>query len=203
LNGNRAPAVSDLYERFADHYIADRSRTSWNEERWLDRFLDSMPAERRILDLGCGAGAPIGKYLLEHGCSITGIDTSPTLINHCREHSPQGQWLVADMRRLSLATKFDGLIAWDSFFHLNHADQRDMFPVFREHAEPAALLLFTSGTEHGEAIGEYHGEPLYHASLAPAEYESLLAENGFKVVAYVPEDPACGEHTIWLARHTS
>jgi hypothetical protein len=33
LNGNRAPAVSDLYERFADHYIADRSRTSWNEER--------------------------------------------------------------------------------------------------------------------------------------------------------------------------
>ena len=107
------------------------------------------------------------------------------------------------MRRLSLATKFDGLIAWDSFFHLNHADQRDMFPVFREHAEPAALLLFTSGTEHGEAIGEYHGEPLYHASLAPAEYESLLAENGFRVVAYAPEDPACGEHTIWLARHTS
>ena len=203
MNGNRAPAGSDLYERFADHYIVDRSRTSWNEERWLDRFLDGMPAERRILDLGCGAGAPIGKYLLEHGCSITGIDTSPTLINHCREHSPQGQWLVADMRRLSLATKFDGLIAWDSFFHLNHADQRDMFPVFREHAEPAALLLFTSGTEHGEAIGEYHGEPLYHASLAPAEYESLLAENGFRVVAYAPEDPACGEHTIWLARHTS
>ena len=203
MNGNRAPAVSDLYERFADHYIADRSRTSWNEERWLDRFLDGMPAERRILDLGCGAGAPIGKYLLEHRCSITGIDTSPTLINHCREHSPQGRWLVADMRRPSLATKFDGLIAWDSFFHLNHADQRDMFPVFREHAEPGALLLFTSGTEHGEAIGEYHGEPLYHASLAPAEYESLLAENGFRVVAYVPEDPACGEHTIWLARHTS
>ena len=29
-----------------------------------------------------------------------------------------------------------------------------MFPVFREHSSPNAALLFTSGTSHGEAIGD-------------------------------------------------
>jgi hypothetical protein len=60
--------------------------------------------------------------------------------------------------------------------------------------------MFTSGPSHGEAIGTYKGEPLYHGSLDGAEYRSLLHENGFEVVAHVGEDPACGHHTVWFAR---
>ncbi len=74
-------------------------------------------------------------------------------------------------------------MAWDSFFHLGFDDQRRMFAVFRAHAAPGAPLLFTSGPRHGEAIGRFRGEPLYHASLAPDEYRALLAANGFAVVA--------------------
>ena len=203
LKDKRIPPISDLYERLADRYISDRPGVPWNEQPWLDRFLSRLPETRRVLDLGCGTGAPIGMYLLDHSCAMTGVDTSPTLINHCRKHSPQATWLVADMRRLSLGMKFDGLIAWDSFFHLSHGDQRNMFRVFEEHAAPGALLMFTSGAEHGEAIGEYHGEPLYHASLAPEEYESLLDRHGFRVIEHVVEDPSCGAHTVWLARHVS
>ena len=42
-----------------------------------------------------------------------------------------------------------------------------MFPRFAAHAQPGAPLMFTSGSEAGEAIGEWQGEPLYHASLEP------------------------------------
>jgi len=34
--------------------------------------------------------------------------------------------------------------------------------------------MFTSGPEEGEVIGFYCGEPLYHASLDPVEYDKLL-----------------------------
>jgi hypothetical protein len=51
----------------------------------------------------------------------------------------------------------------------------------------------------GEAIGEYRGEPLYHASLDPSEYERLLASHGFAVEHYISNDPACGGRTVWLA----
>ncbi len=62
--------------------------------------------------------------------------------------------------------------------------------------------MFTSGPSHGEAIGSYRGEPLYHASLARDEYTALLAGEGFRVVAQRSEDPACGGHTVWLAQRT-
>ena len=92
---------------------------------------------------------------------------------------PNQEWIVADMRKLALQRQFSGILAWDSFFHLCQDDQRKMFPVFREHAAPKAALMFTSGPAHGEAIGSFGGEPLYHASLDPAEYRSLLDGTGF------------------------
>jgi hypothetical protein len=104
------------------------------------------------------------------------------------------------MRKLSLGKTFNGLLAWDSFFHLSHEDQRRMFPLFRSHARNGTALMFTSGPSHGVAIGSYHGEPLYHASLAPEEYRTLLDANGFCVEAHVAEDPNCEGHTVWLAR---
>ncbi|MNG42195.1 hypothetical protein D3C84_1319100 [compost metagenome] len=50
-------------------------------------------------------------------------------------------------------------------------------------------------------MGEFGGEPLYHASLSKAEYEALLQKNGFKVVAQISQDPACGGATVWLAKN--
>ncbi len=106
------------------------------------------------------------------------------------------------MRTLALERHFDGILAWDSFFHLNHADQRCMFAIFRAHAAPRAALMFTSGQSHGEALGQFQGEPLYHASLASDEYRALLAANGFEVAEHVVNDPVC-ERTIWLAQLTA
>lgn len=49
-------------------------------------------------------------------------------------------------------------------------------------------------------MGVYQGDPLYHASLDPAEYRALLAQNGFAVEVHIADDPDCGGHTVWLAR---
>ncbi|MCB1037052.1 MAG: class I SAM-dependent methyltransferase, partial [Acidobacteria bacterium] len=126
-------------------------------------------------------------------------DGSPKMIEICRSRFPEAEWRVGDMRELDLGRRFDGILAWDSFFHLSRDDQRGMFRRFAAHARPSAPLMFTSGSEDGEAIGVCCGDPLYHASLDPAEYEKLLAENGFVVKDFVEDDPDCGGHTIWLA----
>ncbi|GAA0578241.1 class I SAM-dependent methyltransferase [Craurococcus roseus] len=194
-----AERIIGLYRRHARAWAEDRG-TTLLEGAWLDRFLALLPPGAAVLDIGCGSAEPIGRYLIENGHAVTGIDSAPEMIGLCRERFPRGDWRAADMRALSLGRAFGGLLAWDSFFHLRPGDQRRMFPVFRSHAAPGAALMFTSGPAHGVAMVQFRGEPLYHASLDAAEYRALLAANGFEVAAHAVEDPACGGHTVWLAR---
>lgn len=197
-----APAddIIDLYERHARQWATDRGTDLGVEKGWLDRFVQLLPIGATTLDLGSGSGEPIARYLLGRGLAVTGVDTSPTLISLGQARFPASRWIVADMRTLTLGETFDGILAWDSFFHLNDRDQRQMFAVFKRHAAPGAALMFTSGSRRGEAIGSYRGDPLYHASLSSREYRSLLKATGFRVKAHMVNDPKCGNHTVWLAR---
>jgi SAM-dependent methyltransferase len=194
-----AERIIGLYQRHADRWDRERGRDLF-EKPWLDRFLALLQPGASILDLGCGSAEPIARYFIEKGCHVTGVDSSPALIDLCKSRFPDQNWIVNDMRTLSLSRCLDGILAWDSFFHLCPEDQRPMFDIFRAHAAPHAALMFTSGTIHGEAIGTFQGEPLYHGSLDTAEYRSLLHQNGFAVVSHVVEAPANGGRTVWLAQ---
>jgi trans-aconitate methyltransferase len=157
--------VIGIYERHAIQWDADRNTAGWNDKPWIDRFMRRLQPHAKVLDLGCGSSTPVARDLAESGIHVTGVDTSPTLISLCRERLPKHD--CADMRRLALNARFDGILAWDSFFFLPHDDQRAMFDIFAAHAAPSAVLMFNTGPAHGEAIGKYRGEPLYHASLDP------------------------------------
>jgi SAM-dependent methyltransferase len=195
-----AGRIIEHYEKHATAWDRDRQNSAWNDQVWHDRFIDSLPAGARVLDLGCGSGKPVARHMCERGLLVTGVDSSPTMISLCRSRLPEQEWMVGEMRRLSLARYFDGIVAWDSFFHLNPDDQRRMFAVFAKHSSGQAVLMFNTGPEHGEAIGCYRGEPLYHASLAAAEYVTLIGESGFKVVDHVANDEQAGGRTVWLCR---
>ncbi len=200
MSGNPADKIIDLYHKNAASWVRLRGR-GLVERSWLDRFLATMPeGGRDVLDLGCASGRPIAEYLIENGCRITGVDGAAALIGIARESFPEQTWIVADMRNLPSLSQFHGLIAWHSFFHLKPEDQRVMFETFGRLSCPGAALIFTSGTELGEAIGTFEGQPLYHGSLDSAEYRLLLQSSGFDVIRHVENDPTCGGATVWLAR---
>ena len=194
-----ADQIIGLYSRHArawDEARGDRLR----EGAWLDRLAALLPPGGTVLDLGCGGGRPIAAYLIAKGYAVTGVDSSPELIALCRERWPRQTWQVADMRGLHLRRRFDGILAWHSSFHLRPDDQEAMFAVFAEHAAPGAALMFTSGWNRGVAMGEFQGERLYHASLDPDEYHSLLKAHGFKSLAHRVDEQEAGAGAVWLAR---
>lgn len=193
--------ILSTYEQVAERFARERPKTLF-ERAWLDRFLDHVPPPRRVLDLGCGPGAPIASYLADRRAVVTGVDGAPAMLTLFEANVPRARAVHADMRQLALGEHFDGILAWNSFFHLSQDDQRAMFAIFAAHAAPGAALMFTSGPKAGEVMGHAGGQPVYHSSLAPEEYETLLANNGFSVLRYTPEDPETDFHTIWLARAT-
>ena len=191
--------IVDLYERTAAEWIAARG-TRLIEQTFLDRFTAGLAGGATILDLGCGGGAPIAAELLARGFSVTGVDSAASLIAHASALLPASEWIVGDMRGITIERDFDAVIAWHSFFHLSPADQRTMFPRFAGWTKAGAPLIFTSGSEEGTAIGTWQGEPLCHASLSGEEYRALLDANGFDVAHYWAGDSIGISPTVWLAR---
>ncbi|HEX9037444.1 MAG TPA: class I SAM-dependent methyltransferase [Ktedonobacterales bacterium] len=203
MSHRHAEQIPQIYERHALAWDADRARGAWPDKGWHDRFIACLTPGDRVLDLGCGSGAPVAFHLAQHGLRVTGVDTSPTLIGLCRQRMPDQEWIVTGMRTLALRQRFAGILSWDSFFHLTPEDQRTMFAVFAAHAAPGAFLLFNTGPQQGEILGDYQGEPLYHASLDAEEYQRLLDQSGFDLVAHAVEDPTAGGRTVWLAQARS
>jgi SAM-dependent methyltransferase len=194
--------VIPTFDREGPAWAAARDRRL-TERPWLDRALAVAPhpkGRKRVLDLGCGAGRPIAEYLLDRGCMVTGVDASRPMIELFAKVVPRAIALHADMRGLRLSETFDLLIAWDSFLLLPPDDQRAMFRTFADLAAPGGALLFTAGPRAGVTSGRVGESDVYHASLDPEEYGALLDDSGFDVLGYWPEEPDCGDHTIWLAR---
>jgi trans-aconitate methyltransferase len=200
MNKHAADQIVAIYERYAIEWDDDRKRASWNDKPWHDRFVACLTQGATVLDLGCGSGMPVAHNIVQHGRHVTGVDSSPTMISLCRNRMPEQEWIVSDMRAVALGRRFNGILGWDSFFFLRPDDQRKMFNVFAAHASPSAFLMFNTGPRYGEAIGQYRGGPLYHASLDSSEYEALLDRSGFKVVSHQVEDHEAGGRTVWLAQ---
>ena len=153
------------------------------------------------MDLGCGSAQPIAAYFIAQGHQVTGVDASEYMIEMARQSFPEQVWVQQDFREYFTEQKFQGIVAWDSFFHLTQDDQRKMFKRFAEYAQSGTALMFSSGPAQGEVIGSLFGEPLYHASLSAEEYQTLLQDNGFKLIKMIAEDVECTGHTIWLAQY--
>ncbi len=191
--------VADAYNKIAGWFDENRTRTLI-EQSYLDELARALAPGASILDLGCGTGEPIMRYLLERQYEMTGVDASAAMIEIAGTRFPGSRLIVGDMRSVHLDQTFDAVIAWHSLFHLPHDDQRAMFAAFARHLHPGGTVMFTSGSEYGETWSENGGEQLYHASLDADEYRRLLAAHGFDVVHHVMDDAACGGATVWIAR---
>ena len=194
-----ADRIIGLYQDKAADWIRDRgdalrrNEGDWDEVAWLDRFTAGWPSGGRVLDLGSGSGWPIGAALLARGFKLIGLEASPSLIAHARETLPSGDWRLGDMRKDLPDGAFHGVLAWHSLFHLTPEAQTLVLPALAARVAEGGRLMFTAGPAHGEAIGEWRGEPLYHGSLDPDAYRALLTEAELTV-----END--GDQGVWLAR---
>ena len=168
-----ADEIVGLYERHARAWAAERQRSSFLERAWVERFAALLPTRASILDVGCGTGEPIAGSLLDAGFEVTGIDSSPTLIEMCRTRRPGGDWLVADMRTLALGRTFQGIVAWGQLLP----------PGARPAAPNVSDLRGARRAEGSATVHERYRQRRSHRQLCGRT-----------------EDPHCGQHTVWLAQ---
>ena len=150
------------YNKIANWYAQNRN-TKLLEKDYLDQLINLIPNNGEVLDIGCGTGKPILEYLQSKKLKVTGIDASFKMLDIAKANFPETDFILKDMRLLNLERKFDAIIAWNSFFHLPVNDQPPMISLFEKHLHHKGVLLFTTGTERGEAWGINGGENIFHA----------------------------------------
>lgn len=99
-----------LRQRYLDYGFTRGTR---QEVDFLVELLD-LPADARILDVGCGAGRH-SLELARRGMNAYGVDISAGLIEVARQQAVAeglpAEFLVADARRLELAPEFDAALS--------------------------------------------------------------------------------------------
>ncbi|HWM90020.1 MAG TPA: class I SAM-dependent methyltransferase [Thermoanaerobaculia bacterium] len=134
--------VQDYYHRILPFYDAEL-RGRGDEDFWVR--MASEPRGCRVLELGAGTGRAT-HFLAQTAGRVVASELSPEMIAVARRHLadlPNVQLLIADMRELSLAEKFDLAVAVDDpFVHLTGGEDRDRaFQVVAEHLVPGGRFI--------------------------------------------------------------
>jgi SAM-dependent methyltransferase len=154
---------------------------SASERAWLDRLIAPLPRGATILDLGCGGGEPIDRYLIDHGFHIVGVDGNPIAIELAHTRFPRERWLLADMRAIALDETFAAIVAWNSLHLLPPGDQHAMAERIMTWLKPGGRLLLSGGVD-------------------VAGHGAALARRGMGEMAHIGSDASCGGMNVSLMR---
>ncbi len=175
----KSPLNPSSYNKIAQAWTTVRN-ASFVSQLVID-FSDKVNPAGQILDAGCGSGY-LSKYLAERDFQVTGVDASAKMIELARSLKlPNADFITADFFEFVSRKKFDGMIAWDSFFHFPKSMQAGIYAKAASLLHKNAYLLFTHGYLDDEHIDQMMGESFYYAALAKEKVLGILDRTGFQI----------------------
>jgi diadenosine tetraphosphate (Ap4A) HIT family hydrolase/SAM-dependent methyltransferase len=152
---------------------------------YIERVLamaDSPPS--RAVELGCGPGLPVGRFLAER-CSYLGVDLSAAMLRRAAVNVPTGVFIQADMTRLALAANsIDLVVAFYSITHLPRDRHSALFQSVAEWLRPGGWFVATLGTGDnpgGTEADWLGGGPMFWSGFDVETNVKLLRQAGLEV----------------------
>jgi SAM-dependent methyltransferase len=97
---------------------------------WIEELARLLPADGRVVDLGCGAGLPATRELTGRGLQVLGVDFSAVQLHRARALVPAASLVRADIAELRLRpASADAVVSFYALIHVPLADQQALFRV--------------------------------------------------------------------------
>lgn len=107
----------------------------------LTKFLNYLPKNPLILDLGCGTGGE-SKRLKNLGARVIGIDFSEESIKFARKNVPDVEFIVCDIINIKFPKgHFDGVVEAGVLFHFTKEEQDLILQKIITMLKPTGLFL--------------------------------------------------------------
>ena len=180
----RKETVRAGYDQIAPRFAEWGARVEGDpRDRFLDEFIELLPASGSVLDLGCGAGVPSTRRLAE-SFRVGGADISQAQIALARRNVPQATFIHCDLLDLDLpAASFDGITAFYSISHVPREEHPRVFALVKRWLRPGGVFVAALGSgDMPDWTGEWLGVPMFFSSHDANENLRLLAAAGLEVV---------------------
>jgi cyclopropane fatty-acyl-phospholipid synthase-like methyltransferase len=152
LNPSFKRVVEAGYDRVAERYLSSKDTEDPATLAALEELARELPPGAAVLDLGCGAGVPVTRWLAQR-FAVTGVDLSAKQLEMARRLVPAARLLKADMTDISLAPEtFDAVVALHSIIHVPRAEHSALLGNIHRWLKPGGGFLATW------ALGEWEGE---------------------------------------------
>ncbi|MBO0867087.1 MAG: class I SAM-dependent methyltransferase [Micromonosporaceae bacterium] len=191
------------YDALSYHYRSDRADDG-QYAPWLAGLHRLVPVAASILDLGCGCGIPVARFLAKAGHHVTGVDISEVQIGRARRLVPAATFIRADATAIELPpASFDAVVCLYALIHMPLVEQPRLITRIAAWLRPGGWLLTTVGTSAWTGTEEnWLGGPatMWWSQADAATYRSWLRGAGLTITAehFVPE--GTGGHTLFWAR---
>jgi len=192
--------VKQGYDLVATRYL--EYRDLFKSHRYLDQLHDLLKPHSTILDLGCGAGIPIDRYLVNKGHEVIGIDISAKQIELARRNVPRASYAVRDMSYLREGEyQIDAVVSFYAIFHTPRTTHQELFKCINSFLSSGGLVLVTMGSAAWEGIeDDFHGAMMYWSHYGSEQNREIIERAGFKVLLDEIDTSGGERHQIFLAR---
>ena len=180
----RMEVVGRGYDVIGERFVEWRDRIVGDPRReWEEDLVSRLQDGARVLELGCGGGAPDTQRLAVR-FQVIGVDVSEEQVRRARAAVPQAEFIHADFTALELRPEsFDAVV---SFYAFNHVPRELLTPTFariRRWLVPGGLLMTSLGTSDMEGwTGDFLGAPTFFSSYRPETNTRLVQDVGFEIL---------------------
>jgi len=196
--------VESGYDLMAEQYLATKNREDPLALTALEDLAVLLPREAAVLDLGCGAGVPVTRWLSDKGFAVTGVDVSARQLELARNYVPEATFIKADMTEVSFAPgSLDAVVAFHSIIHVPRTEHPTLLERIHRWLRPEGIFLATmtlTDSEGRDDDWEGWGAPMVWSHYDGDTNVALLREAGF-VIRYAEPRTGGGpgdESETWL-----
>ncbi|WP_089697621.1 class I SAM-dependent methyltransferase [Halogranum gelatinilyticum] len=193
-------AVRRAWDAVADDYAAKR-RADGEDAALIEDLLADLPADARVLDVGCGDGQRTLTNLVGAADAL-GLDFSRRQLELARGAAPDARLVQADMTALPVADgAVDAITAYHAVFHVSRSQHPAVYEEFARVLAPGGRLLMTVGAGRSDATRRNwldSGHAMYWSTPGRRATVSQLDEAGFDVVWERFVDDPLGSQALFV-----
>jgi len=187
------------YNQCARDYLDNRGL--FKNIKYLDDLISKLHDRAKILDLGCGAGIPVDRYLLEKNFEVIGVDISEEQIFLAKKNLPKGDFFVGDMSKINFPeSSFDAVISFYAIFHLPREEHVSVLKNIYSFLKPGGFLLITMGSSDWEGTEkDFHGVKMFWSHYGREKNLELIKSAGFNIITEEIDTSGGEKHLVILA----